>query len=177
MSKRAIESWHRLLAILSVASVVGLCSFAVLCNWYVLWMHYWGFFIVELFTAIVIIDIISNPHCLLRNLFTLNWLLWIGSISYGLYLWRYPILRTISSLSFEGWSKFSLGLLTTFSIAILSYYILHIRIAAPDVLEQVLCDPSSRCHDAFGQKTIHSDINVGSRPVHTQCSSTISLKP
>jgi peptidoglycan/LPS O-acetylase OafA/YrhL len=119
---------YRLLSILSVLSVLSLCAFVVLSNWYVLWMHYLGFFIIELLTAIVIIDIIVNPDCFLKNLLTMKWLVWIGSISYGLYLWHYPVFRAISSAGFQGWAKFTVGILSTLIISWLSYRILELPV-------------------------------------------------
>lgn len=119
---------YRLLSILSVLSVLGLCTFAILSNWYVLWMHYLGFFIVELLTAIVIFDIIVNPDCFLKNLLRMKWLVWVGSISYGLYLWHYPVFRAISSMGFQGWAKFTVGMLSTLMLSWLSYRTLELPV-------------------------------------------------
>lgn len=119
---------QRLLPLLNIFSIVGLLFFSVLSNWYVLWMHYWGFFIVELFTVIIILNVTINSKGIFNKILMMKWLVWIGSISYGLYLWHYPIFRTISSLGLQGWSKFIVGIVITFIISIISYYALELPI-------------------------------------------------
>lgn len=107
---------------LSMFSAIGIFLFLIFGKWYTYWMHYYGFVLVELFVAIILIDIYTNPICKFRKYLGKKWLVWLGSISYGLYLWHYPIFRILSSMGAEWHEKFILGLASTIALSTISYY-------------------------------------------------------
>lgn len=58
----------------------------------------------------------------LRRIFEYKPLVWVGAVSYGLYVWHFPIYQMVISWGLEGWYLLALGLLITFTAAIASFY-------------------------------------------------------
>jgi peptidoglycan/LPS O-acetylase OafA/YrhL len=93
-------------------------------------MVYYGYFAVELSTAILIWQILTSPRGGVRILFSPKWLVWIGSISYGLYLWHYPIYRVMRDLGFQTPAVVIIGPMLTLLVATLSSYFVERPILA-----------------------------------------------
>jgi len=87
--------------------------------------NYWVFFSVALSTAIFLAHLLINSKTLIHKLLSMKWLVWVGSISYGLYLWHYPIFRLMKSLEYQWEVIMTLGVIVTFTISIFSYYVLE----------------------------------------------------
>jgi peptidoglycan/LPS O-acetylase OafA/YrhL len=120
--KDALSGWLEYIAPFSIALLLFL---SFISNWQDNRIHYLGFFVVELLVAILILDIIINENSMARKILAMRWLVWVGSISYGLYLWHYPIFKTMFALGFNGLMVVLLGTFVTFIIAICSYYFLE----------------------------------------------------
>ena len=56
------------------------------------WMICVGWLLDSIFAAIIIAHLVSNPPSLLHQIFERSILVYVGRISYGLYIWHYPIL-------------------------------------------------------------------------------------
>ena len=86
-----------------------------------------GFTLISIGTAAVILDLLLFPSTLSRC-FEFAPLVWIGKISYGLYLWHFPIFEASRRL-FEGKTSPVFyqvaGLVFTFMVASASYYFLE----------------------------------------------------
>jgi peptidoglycan/LPS O-acetylase OafA/YrhL len=55
-----------------------------------------------------------------------RWIVWMGTISYGLYLWHFPIYRAMSVSGFGStMERLTIGILITFMCATASYYVLE----------------------------------------------------
>ncbi|MFQ5628403.1 MAG: acyltransferase family protein [bacterium] len=113
------------LVVIAPLSAAGLLGFAVFSSWHDSNMYYWGFVVVEIMTAFLILDIFFNPRSIIRKILAIKWLVWIGTISYGLYLWHYPIFRTMQSLNYNCLSVISIGSVIAIVIAADSYYFLE----------------------------------------------------
>src|ERR1043166_1058578 len=88
-------------------------------------MHLGGFTLLASATALVIGWVVLAPSSYLCRLLEFGPLVWIGRISYGLYLWHYPIFKA-SSLLRLGWSlQLLVALTATFSLTCLSYYLVE----------------------------------------------------
>jgi peptidoglycan/LPS O-acetylase OafA/YrhL len=109
----------------AVLSCLCLVIVSLMADWRSRRMVYYGYFAVELSTAILIWQILTSPRAGFRSLFSPKWLVWIGSISYGLYLWHYPIYRLLRDLGFQTPAVVIVGPMLTFLVAALSYYFLE----------------------------------------------------
>lgn len=87
--------------------------------------YYWGFSLVHLFTLVLILDVAIGGSRLLRNFLTMRWLVWAGSISYGLYLWHNLVLLKIEALDFNRPATIAAAIFMPFLIATVSYYCLE----------------------------------------------------
>ncbi len=125
LSEKAKEILQKLLVVIAPISVAFLLAFFKLCDWRDPQMYYWGFIVVELLTAVLILDVLMNSRSIVKKFLAMRWLVWIGSISYGLYLWHYPIYRTMSALGFDVLTIITVGSLLTFIVAAFSYYLLE----------------------------------------------------
>ena len=122
-----IEHPLALACIKHVAPVAGasLMWIGMTIHWQSPHLYYWVQCLIELLTALIIIDVVASPQSLVRGLLERKWLVWMGSISYGLYLWHYPIFRLMFILEYSSGEVLLLGSLLTFGVASLSYYLLE----------------------------------------------------
>ena len=83
-----------------MAIICGL-GLLVVCraNWRQAYVYYAGFFAVEMFTVIMLLEILTNTKGLICAALQTRLIVWAGSISYGLYLWHYPIFRRVRDVS------------------------------------------------------------------------------
>lgn len=103
----------------------GLLAFAFIATWQSRWIYYWGMFAVALAAGLLILDILVDPRGRLAKQLTRRSLVWTGSISYGLYLWHYPIFRSLQAMDLHAIAVIALGAPATFAVAALSYYFLE----------------------------------------------------
>jgi len=102
-----------------------LCAFLIVGDWRATFLYQFGFIIIELLTVILIIDVLTNPKSIIRKFLEIKELVWVGSISYGLYLWHYPIFRIMFELNY-GWSiVLIIGFPVTFAVAAASYFLME----------------------------------------------------
>ncbi|MEI6413613.1 MAG: acyltransferase [Pseudomonadota bacterium] len=94
-------------------------------TWNGRYVYYWISFLVSLFSAILIFDVLMTKNAILKSILSHYFLVWTGSISYGLYLWHYPIYMTMKSYGFDRLSIITLGSAMTFLAASSSYYLME----------------------------------------------------
>lgn len=121
---------RRNLLFAAVLSCLCLVTVSYTADWRSQRMVYYGYFAVELSTAILIWQILTSPRGGVRILFSPKWLVWIGSISYGLYLWHYPIYRVMRDLGFQTPAVVIIGPMLTLLVATLSSYFVERPILA-----------------------------------------------
>jgi peptidoglycan/LPS O-acetylase OafA/YrhL len=80
----------------------------------------YGFSLVEIGTAFVIM---SPPKW-----FGHSALAWMGTMSYGLYLWHYPIIRFMRDQDYIWQATLAVGLIGGIWLAVASYYLVEIRL-------------------------------------------------
>jgi len=83
----------------------------------------WQFLAVAILSAALLYDSVG-PKSLLRPLLENPFLVWVGSISYGLYLWHLPIFVVFDYTENEPW-KLAVGAPLTFAAASVSYYLIE----------------------------------------------------
>ena len=80
---------------------------------------------VELCLAVILFRLIAWDHTTLHSLLASPPLVWIGRLSYGLYLWHFPIIQKIGGWTKLGLWRVPLAFLLTFAVATLSFYLVE----------------------------------------------------
>ncbi len=107
-------------------SAMGLLGVAVSVEWVNPNMYYWLLFVVEFLAAMIILDVSIREEGSLRTILSSKGIVWIGSISYGLYLWHFPVYRTMSVSGFGStMERLTLGMAITFVFATVSYALIE----------------------------------------------------
>ncbi|MCU0598042.1 MAG: acyltransferase [Desulfobacterales bacterium] len=112
----------KFLFFITPSAIVFFVFVSVCMDWKNKQMYYWIYFIIEMCASFLILDLFVNKKSMIRSILSMKWLVWIGSISYGLYLWHYPIFRLMKSLDFEFTAIFTIGTILAFMFSIFSFY-------------------------------------------------------
>jgi peptidoglycan/LPS O-acetylase OafA/YrhL len=90
------------------------------------WLYPWGFLVFELAVVAVIVAIGSGPSAL-RAALSWSVLCWVGAVSYGLYLWHWPVIVFLheGNTGLDGWSLFVLRAAVILGATTASYYLLE----------------------------------------------------
>jgi peptidoglycan/LPS O-acetylase OafA/YrhL len=110
------------LAPISLLFIVLIC---LLVHWKNINMYYWGFFVVELCSAVLILNVYICKNSIINVVLRTRLLTLVGCISYGLYLYHYPIYKVMAEVGYSWKQVMSFGTIATFAIAILSYYLIE----------------------------------------------------
>lgn len=113
------------LVVIAPLAAVALLGFVAFSRWDDPGMFYLGYIIVETLTVVVILDVLLNSRSILRKLLAIKWLVWVGTISYGIYLWHYPIDRAMRALGYHRLAVITIGSLITLIVSAISYYYLE----------------------------------------------------
>jgi peptidoglycan/LPS O-acetylase OafA/YrhL len=93
-------------------------------------MFYGGFALFAIAAAVLVSDVRQSHQGPVARALSLRPLRWIGRISYGLYLWHWPVIVELNSqrTGFSGISLATLQIGVTFVVATLSFYLLEMPI-------------------------------------------------
>jgi peptidoglycan/LPS O-acetylase OafA/YrhL len=118
---------------IQAAGVAG----AVFCVWafastsdHQSWLYHGGFLVFAVAVAAVIAAVVQPRRSALHSLLTLRPVIWVGAISYGLYLWHWPVAVALTE-GHSGLSGVRLAIArvgVTLAAATLSYYFLELPI-------------------------------------------------
>lgn len=111
-----------------------------------------GFLVEALLVAVVIAAVVQPRRGPLAVLLSIAWIRWVGRVSYGVYLYHWPVYVALdeSRVGLDGYALFTVRVAVTLVIAALSYYLLEmpiregrfprerIRILAPSAAVAVL---------------------------------------
>jgi len=97
-----------------------------------------GFFVIGLGTAGVIVSVLGAPRSPIPRLLSLAPLRYIGRISYGLYIWHWPLFIWVDAqrTGLAGYQLFSVRLVVTFAVSIASYHLVEQPIRQGSFLRQ-----------------------------------------
>ncbi|HVB92851.1 MAG TPA: acyltransferase family protein [Acidimicrobiales bacterium] len=89
-----------------------------------------GFLLADLMVGVVIVGVVRAPTGLPARLLAIRPLTYVGRISYGLYLWHWPVILVLDNArtGLEGWSLFLLRAAVSFIIAVLSWHFVEVPI-------------------------------------------------
>jgi peptidoglycan/LPS O-acetylase OafA/YrhL len=116
------EWFMKILKISAMASGIGLLLMGT-CNNESPWMIYFGWFLASVFAMTLIIHLVSGSQSLIRLFLENAVLVYVGEISYGLYVWHYPILIAMQQHHLP--YKNLIYLLPVFPVVLLSYYLIE----------------------------------------------------
>lgn len=87
------------------------------------WLYRGGFWLTEALVLVLIACAVSGKGRIVARALSLRPLTWLGSISYGVYLWHWPVNVVLSAerMHFSGLGLQALRFALTFAIAIVSY--------------------------------------------------------
>jgi len=92
------------------------------------WVYYWALGLIDICWAIVLVAVLGGTHPFTR-LLQLRPVVWMGKISYGLYLWHMPVfvetMRHTRYRDLPHWLPFATAVLITFALATFSYYVVE----------------------------------------------------
>ena len=94
------------------------------------WLYPGGFLAFEIAVAVVLAAVTVPSASPLSAVLSLRPVRWVGAISYGLYLWHWPVTIAISEgrTRLGGWELAGIRLAATFALATASYYVLELPV-------------------------------------------------
>ena len=123
-SKGRLGVDHHWVQVVGWLGGAGLAAFFVLVDDTDRWMYNGGFFLAAIASAAIIAGTVTEgPHHVLRQLLALPPFPLIGRLSYGLYLWHWPlyVFLTPDRTGLEGYELFGVRVAASFAAAGASY--------------------------------------------------------
>ncbi len=86
-----------------------------------------GFFLIGLSVAAVIVSAVAAPRSIVPRLLSLSPVRYVGRISYGLYIWHWPIFIWLdhARTGLLGYELFAVRVLVTFAVAVVSFHLVE----------------------------------------------------
>ena len=106
-------------------AMIGCCWAIWSLSWLQVGTYIWGLPLVSLCTAVLICSVLLTPDGRLSRVLTSRPLVWIGQLSYGLYLWHYPVYRIMGHMGASEFQCLTLGTVITVLAAALSWHLME----------------------------------------------------
>jgi peptidoglycan/LPS O-acetylase OafA/YrhL len=86
-----------------------------------------GFLVASLAASGVLLSVVCVPHSVLARVLSLRPLTFVGRISYGMYLWHFPLFSYVDQArtGLTGWALFGVRFVPTLAIATISFYLVE----------------------------------------------------
>jgi peptidoglycan/LPS O-acetylase OafA/YrhL len=91
------------------------------------WLYPWGFLLTDGLTVTVIAVLVTTPRSIANRVFSVRWLRGVGAISYGLYLWHFPIFLWLNEAAtgLSGFPLLILRIAVALGVSIASYHLVE----------------------------------------------------
>jgi len=121
------RGWARWLAPLAMLAVVGV---VVMASDRSEWLYSGGFLFVAIVSALLLASVVSHPGGVVARGLAWRPVVWVGRISYGLYLWHWPVYVVLNPArtGLSGPGLLVLRFAVTFAAAALSYYLVEMPV-------------------------------------------------
>jgi peptidoglycan/LPS O-acetylase OafA/YrhL len=129
-SKKLSVKLHNTLNLTSIISLVIFIFCVLFVDEYQVFLYRGGMFLICM-NAAILIACVCHPASLLGKLLAWKPLCWIGTRSYGIYLWHYPVIvlsTPVYEIGNPAYWRVGLQLAVTFIIAELSYRVIEMPI-------------------------------------------------
>jgi peptidoglycan/LPS O-acetylase OafA/YrhL len=114
-----LPAWVRRAMLATAVALLG--ALIARADWTSPWMSGLGYVAVSLTVVLLLLALGSAQPSLLGRVLSMRLLVWIGTISYGLYLWHFPVLRVLRDWELGDWTIVLAGFALTFALAAASY--------------------------------------------------------
>ncbi len=123
-------AWRRAFQLLGIAGLVGMITMFAAVPDNAGWMYHGGFTLIALITCAVIVTVVQPQTTSANRILGVAPLAFIGRISYGLYLWHWPVFVFLNSdrTHLSGIRLLALRLDATLGIALVSYYLIEMPV-------------------------------------------------
>ena len=115
------------LTVVGLAGVAGTLSLTYLLTGTAAFAYRGGFLLSALSAAAVILGAVCVAGGPIGRFLSLRAMVWMGTVSYGAYLWHYPVFIELdaSRTGMSGLSLLAVRMVTTFALAAASYYLVE----------------------------------------------------
>lgn len=119
---------HHILELIGTLSLVIVIFLAVVAGGPPAWMYYFGFVLCALSSTFILLNCIQVEPKFPFNIFSLPLLQYLGKISYGIYLWHWPIIVFANSnnLGIAGGTLTLVRVILILGLSTLSYHFLEL---------------------------------------------------
>ncbi|MGX7068391.1 acyltransferase family protein [Gemella bergeri] len=127
LSEKVTLKENRLYSLISLISIISLIVVMLYTSEYNIWLYRGGFLLVAVLCLVVIIST-GRQHTFMSKILSFKPIVFIGKISYSLYLWHFPILVLTTPVSEIGSPKIFyviLRIVLTFIVATASYILIE----------------------------------------------------
>jgi peptidoglycan/LPS O-acetylase OafA/YrhL len=116
-----------LCAVLGLIGAAGAIALWVLTTSASSFPYSGGFFLIGLAVASIILSAVAAPRSLVPRVLSLTPVRYVGRISYGLYIWHWPIFIWLdhARTGLYGYQLFALRVLVTFAVSVVSFHLIE----------------------------------------------------
>ena len=116
-----------LCAVLGLIGAAGAIALWVLTTSASSFPYSGGFFLIGLAVACVILSAVAAPRSLVPRVLSFTPVRYVGRISYGLYIWHWPIFIWLdhARTGLYGYQLFALRVLVTFAVSVVSFHLVE----------------------------------------------------
>jgi peptidoglycan/LPS O-acetylase OafA/YrhL len=113
--------------VLGIAGAIGAVSIWLLTTSLSSFPYSGGFFLLGLSVGAVIVAAVTAPRSIVPRFLALAPIRYVGRISYGLYIWHWPIFIWLNHerTDLAGWELFAVRVAVTFGVSVVSFHLVE----------------------------------------------------